>query len=296
MRAESLAKKIPGQEAINDKYFIVPVTRFEKPGSQSSSQSVKLPILELPLMQCVPVFTTEELFFEWTDGTHQCLSLSGADLILSLAENIGIVIDLKNVDCQYVTPHEVAELRSNLLGVTEEPAPSQAFKTQAVSEDPMSTQSQSQSWIEEWPKAPARETNAETYQDLLSDLVSLLAEYPEVLEAFFLSSKDNSGVESEGILGLLNESLSTDRRFLLMARIAEVSRKHFGTVGALGVYDDLGNKNSSSWELFKTLAPFFVRNETKKDTLILSKNSTDDMKRKVRERQSTGIIRFPREK
>jgi len=48
----------------------------------------------------------------------------------------------------------------------------------------------------------------------------------------------------------------------LIDQIAEVSRKYYGSAGAIEVYDDLNLKTSSSWELFKTLAPFYTREKS----------------------------------
>jgi len=41
--------------------------------------------------------------------------------------------------------------------------------------------------------------------------------------------------------------------------IAELAKNLFGEVGAIQVFDDLHRSASSSWELFNTLPPFYIR-------------------------------------
>ena len=71
------------------------------------------------------------------------------------------------------------------------------------------------------------------------------------------------------MLGIILESMHSEERFLMIEGIAEIARKHFGEAGAIEVFDDLAEKNSSSWDLFSAERPFYFRDELGRSDLTM---------------------------
>ena len=175
----------------------------------------------------VPVFTEESGFNEWSNEKYQMLSLCGADLALSLPPSTHILVNPDEEHSVEFTAPEVEQL-AHLDEVEEE-----ISKTADVDE-------------------------------LLEDITDILARFPGVEEGYFVESVEG---ETRGIVGLLTNGLNIEERFLLVCKIAELSRNEFGASSALDVFDDLHDENSSSWELFKAYTPFYEKVDNRKKEL-----------------------------
>ena len=100
--------------------------------------------------------------------------------------------------------------------------------------------------------------HVEKFDQVVSSLRELLADYPEVLEGYFVEANQE---QAQGMLGILTRDLRVETRFVLIDKVAEISRSCLGAAGAIEVFDDLNLTTSSSWELFNAKNPFYV-NET----------------------------------
>ena len=87
------------------------------------------------------------------------------------------------------------------------------------------------------------------------DLKLILTEYPSIIEGYIL---EHSSPHSELILGLLAKEWLGDERFRVIESVAVLAKQVFGYAGAIEVYDDLNDTHSSSWDLFKSLPPFYT--------------------------------------
>ncbi len=94
-----------------------------------------------------------------------------------------------------------------------------------------------------------------------------LSKFNEVLEAFLLPFTSSY---SDAILGVLREEIDDERRYELSEAIARVSNEFYGYAGAIEIFDDLQDPNSSAWGKFQTEAPFYKR-ENITDQLEISK-------------------------
>lgn len=101
-------------------------------------------------------------------------------------------------------------------------------------------------------------------------LRSVLYSYHEVVEAFLLPCVSSY---SDAILGIIRESLNDERRYELSEAIAGVSTEFYGYAGAIEIFDDLQDPNSSTWGKFQTEAPFYNRDNIT-DNIEISKTSS----------------------
>lgn len=203
---------------------------------------VKVVTLQEGTRRTVPIFTSEEFLREWAKGEYESLPLSGGDLALTLPASTWVIVDPGQIHSLQLSPNEVEEL-ANVEVLTDEEWERDASETARAEQEAL------------LQSAAAKVFNRE---ELLSSLTSLFSDYPDVLEAYFL---DSQGEPAGGVLGLLTRSLPVDARFELMSRIGGISRDYFGSTGAIEPYDDLNAPNAGTWELFKTLPPFYTKDE-----------------------------------
>ncbi len=174
----------------------------------------------------VPVFTCEEWLSNWAAGRdYQSLSIAGADLALALPEDVWLQINPGRNNSLDLTPDVVRELASL------SPVRGADFKYAA---------------------------QVQPGDSVLAELKQLFLEFPEVIEAYFVELEDDYG---RSVLGLLLDRIEAERRFMLVHRIAGISQRHYKFASAVEVYDDLCLKSSSSWDLFSTIAPCYVRSD-----------------------------------
>ena len=236
-----------------------PVTLFTDLSDEVGTKKIKVATLEEGGKKFVPTFTSDELFFEWSEDRYQCLSVPGADLALSLPDDTGVVIDLGTTAALELSPAELAQVaRAGEQSVEEEEVQDGESSDQpGVSEgldhfDPVSQEDVS---------SLSEQSDSES---AVPRLLGLLRSYDEISEGYFAT---HNGGRRGGALGLLAGGLSPERRFLLMADIAEVSREVFGLAGAIEVYDDLNETSATSWSHFSGHPPFYVREDRGADVL-----------------------------
>ncbi len=212
--------------------------------SDERSGAEKLSVVTLAQgeKKLIPTFTSEDYFLSWSQGKHQSFSVAGADLAISIPRGSSLLIDPGQAHSIELSPEQVNELSQ----VNEIPDPAKL--------SPL-----------ELPPQPA--ASSAPADPLLADLSILLEGYPEVGRSYFLATP---GEEAEGILRLVTEGLSAERRFLLMADIAEISRMYFGIAGAIDVYDDLDMSSLGNQPAFEKLPPFYTRrsDERAKDSRL----------------------------
>ncbi|HMO18580.1 MAG TPA: hypothetical protein PKA63_09940 [Oligoflexia bacterium] len=102
-------------------------------------------------------------------------------------------------------------------------------------------------------------------------LVRIYQNYPEIAESFLLR---HNSPDSELVLGVLlstdslpsgNTGWSSERRFDFVEEVSYVARRYFGYASAIELYDDLHDTGARSWDLFKVLSPFYVRETNLQD-------------------------------
>lgn len=214
-------------------YLLLPVTSKFNTGDARGTQRVTVPTMQVDGRTVVPVFTSEDAFSAWSDGQHHCLSLIGADVVDSVPRGAGMLINPGQPFCLELSPPELETIVRVANGV---PAA-----------------------VENSPKASAvkpRKSANKISGTLLPALQELFKSFPAVVEAFSVPVKTPT---SDVVLGLLTDGLKPDQRFELLGQIAEISRRIFGNVGAVEVFDDLHSRVSTSWELFQAQTPFYSR-------------------------------------
>lgn len=226
-------------------------------GDGLGTQKAKTITLSDNGLRSIPAFTSEEFLNEWAGETaYECLPFSGADLALIVPSGTGITFNPGRRDAVRLSPVEVQQLAS--IEPTLLCEPEQREGELPTAEDLASDEI-----------LVADEVIADAGQDLpsraqeaapldlviLRDLTELLAQYPEVKEAYFLETHEEY---SEAILGLLTDGLSVERRFVIITEIGEIARAYYGYAGAIECYTDLHAPHTSSWELFKLLNPFYL--------------------------------------
>jgi len=181
------------------------------------TEQISVPTILVAGKKFVPAFTSDELFSTWADGRYNCLSLIGGDIAAAVPVGSGLIINPGTASAIQISADTLIELAGR------EPAASEP---------------------------PATDLNAE--------LRALLKEHGTVSEAYLapVTAQGNQQM-AELLLGLLYHRVLPEDRFNLLSAIAQISSDHFGSAGAIEVYDDLHLKHSHSWELFQALTPFY---------------------------------------
>ena len=252
-----------------DEILYTPAVCIENTGDPKGTNKIRVAMFSSEGRSIVPTFSSEEYFVDWSDGKHQCFSVSGADLALSLPGNTWLVLNPGYANDLELSPEQVSAIAASGV-VSEHPGYTPQEPVEAEVRRPTQTNLRA-AFTEEngMPAgaAAASDTAVTSFsfvsEEVCADLASVLERTPEVEEGYF---EPSVGGTAQAALGLLTKRLSAERRFLLIDEIAEISRRFYGSAGAIEVYDDLHLGTSSSWELFKALAPFYTR-ETQEPAL-----------------------------
>lgn len=196
---------------------------------EKSLEVVKVPTFTARERNLMPAFTDVALFEQWSQGRYDSVTLMGIDISLVMPPATWLVINPGSETSTQISPEELSTL-------------------DAASRDDATS-------VGDGERDGVRNL-AE------SDLRSCFARYPEIEEAYLEPSPSGSG---EAVVGLMCSDLKPDRRFMLMAEIAEISRNAFGLAGAIEVFDDLHAEGSRSWDLFKGHSPFYVASRDGED-------------------------------
>ena len=227
----------------------------------------------------VPVFTSESHLLEWAAGRdYEILSLSAVDLALSLGPGTWIAINSGRESEVMFSPDEV-ELLAGVLDLQSELALSEADSTDdlssaspvvdeemeesepaqeadACSDGYRSGEPVSQPLTEQLIAVRSGDRGLEKRIVVLAELCQVFPSFSEVLEAYSL---DAHGDYPSYVLGLVMPEISTERRFALVDRIGDVSRRHFGLACAIEIYDQENAKNLGTWQLFSMHRPFYLK-------------------------------------
>jgi hypothetical protein len=225
----------------------IPIARAESKGDTAARVSVAL--FEHVGSKVVFAFTSEDRFRSWSASAYECLPVLGADLAVTIPPSCGLIIDAGSkhmLNLPFVDAVAFSQVAAEQASDLPPPPPA---KPSTVPED-----------------SPLYE------EDVLSELLKIFATHPDIVEAYYLTG---FSPDTQAVLGLLVDKEDAEQRFLLISDIADVARRAFGYAGAIEVYDDLNVKTSSSWELFTTLTPIYVRPDrySEDGAAIVSKDS-----------------------
>jgi hypothetical protein len=255
---------------LSEEILYTPVVAIQNAGDAQGTKKIKVATFSSEGRSIVPTFTSEEYFLEWSDGKHQCFSVSGGDLALSLPRNTWLVINPGYSSSYELSPDQIsvvaeADRFSRKSGI----ACAEAFEPEGrrATRTDLRTGLFSDQALQPAGSETRAEGENETFpfvsEQVCTDLSSVLKDYQEIDEAYFEATLGGS---SQAELGILAQQLSAERRFVLIDEIAEISRKYYGSAGAIEVYDDLNIKSSRSWELFSAIAPFYSKNRGEETT------------------------------
>ena len=73
---------------------VIPMTEVRTTGERGETKRIKLVTLTDGERKTIPVFTSEDLFFAWSNDRYQCLPIAVEDLALTLAAVTDIAVDL----------------------------------------------------------------------------------------------------------------------------------------------------------------------------------------------------------
>ncbi len=248
---------------LGSEMLYTPVTEIENVGDSRGTNRIKVATLSFEDHSAVPSFTSDEHFLEWSDGKHQCFSVSAADLAMSLPQNSWLMLNPGLSSALELSPEEVSLLAAGEVG--EKTIASSEENKYSSEQDYFDSGKSEFSRLQEedifrlLPQetpAVSSEEFAFLEQQVCADLLQVLRKHNEVEQAYFEETRDNA---THVILGLFAKQLSPEIRFTIIDEIADISKRYYGKAGAIEVYDDLHIRASSSWELFKHLKPFYLR-------------------------------------
>ncbi|MCB0358796.1 MAG: SseB family protein [Bdellovibrionales bacterium] len=208
---------------------------LDEPQTDDADPKYRRVYLEKRETHAIPAFTDDSAFAAWTNlqGDAAALRVFGSELHDRLGKAAWLVLNPGGFNEIVLTPAEVQRLAQlSCTSLRREDAPTD------------------DATIADAASASVQPTTVE------GRIRQIIEGYPEIEEAFL---HDVSGEQCGTMLGLLVKELSPDRRFRLIAQVADVSRECCGFAGAIEVYDDLCEPTASSWDLFSPLTPFFVR-------------------------------------
>lgn len=230
---------------------IIPVVQTQSLKDKSGTQKIRIEEIYRNDQRFIPMFATEELYLNWTTGEHQMLSLVAGDVALTLPPGTGIILNAGS-ESQIVLSAAEAKYLSEIELTAEEELPASNGHTKPSPEDiivpqPVPQPNPVQNRIDENRWIPGVE----------HQLREILADFPAVSEAYLVYTDHP---ERAAVLGLLTDDrLNSDSRFGIVEQIAMAAKKHFGAAGAIEVYDDLYQRNTRSWELFRSIKPLYSR-------------------------------------
>lgn len=231
---------------------VLPVVSYSSESDGPERKKISVATTMIAGRRQVPVFTSEDCFFAWTDGTHQCFSLLGADIAMTLPPESYLLINPGQRYSIELTPDEVRQVADNNFPVIETKVAS-ALNVEddsaAVNEEPVENN------IIEIKQTERESLSIPGREEVISALNKLFEEFKSISEAYFV---ETGGRYNGPVLGLLTKNLNTEGRFLIIEKIADLSRRLYHEAGAIEVYDDLHSASSSSWELFNAEEPIYT--------------------------------------
>lgn len=232
---------------------IIPVVQTQSLKDKSGTQKIRIEEIFRNDQRFIPMFANEELFFGWTTGEHQMLSLVAGDVALTLPPGTGVILNagseyqvvLSAAEAKYLSEIEITpdedEVPNSNGQVQSHSSPETTYSKVSPSSQPLPPKLDDNRWI------PGVELQ----------LREILADFPAVSEAYLVYTNHP---ERAAVLGLLTDDrLNSDSRFGIVEQIAMAAKKHFGAAGAIEVYDDLYQRNTRSWELFRSIKPLYSR-------------------------------------
>lgn len=241
---------------------------------ETGAKKVRVLTLNETGKKVVPTFSSEDLFLEWAADRYQCLPVTGADLAVTLPSGTSLRINPDQPESLELTPEQVERVGGEELPTDSTSMPDESAQQDSRTSTIGSTGSYADEFgsdIESDDERSGVSTISTPLGTEVRDSLSILFQsFPEIEEAYFV---ENISTGPEGTLGLLCHGLTVERRFLLISEIAGVSKQFYGFAGSIECFDDLNLSNTNSWELFKTLVPFYVRGATEpviQDTGFLS--------------------------
>lgn len=216
--------------------LITPVS-LQEDGEQRTKK-VRVVTLVRGGKKVIPTFTTEDYFLSWAGSDYQSFSVPGADLALSLPGDACLVIDPGQVHSIELTADEVARLAN---------IPEQSLEALLLQADELRS-----------PSTPISQTESVSgaTPPVLDDLSRLFKNFEEIEQAYFEELLPD---RKEAALGLVLGQIAAERRFHLMAEIAELSRLHFGMAGAIDVFENTDFSTLSVRDPFAGKDPFYRR-------------------------------------
>lgn len=234
--------------------LFMPVLTETNMGRQSQ---LRLPIMERSNKKYLPVFLRRSHVM----ATYEKLrvvpqEVRGETLLLSLPPDVGILFE----------PNSSLEVSFDVSDFGYQKPDTEAILEPDLSMDPELPAALEDLFSDEVPKAiPLVDIKKLEYV-----LKTELVKYREVVEAFFIPFVSSY---SDAILGILREEIDDERRYDLSEAIARISNEFYGYAGAIEIFDDLQDPNSSAWGKFQTEAPFYNR-ENITDQIEISKTDS----------------------
>lgn len=260
---------------LSEQIVFVPATSFEKKVNGEETKKIKIVHSNIDDKNVIPVFIQEDIFFDYiSKHNYQCFSLPLGDLGLTAPADYWIVIDPELETEIFLSPEDI----SILSGTT-------PFETKQSIETPSEKVEEFPIYAEEYEDQVNDESEQATEmynesssayklnpynisadaEEIKQSLKEALEKYNQIVEAYYIHN--DSGTTA---LGLVSENLTLENRFNLIEEVANISREFFGEAGLIEVFDDLASYSSSSWELFKTITPFYEKQKVNKSSVPLS--------------------------
>lgn len=130
----------------------------------------------------------------------------------------------------------------------------------------------------------SQDTNNEDFSEIEEKLLEIVKRFTSIQEAYTVAHPTD---HSERVMGVLSDIWNADERFQLTEAVARISQVTYGYAGAIILYDDLHDIHSSSWELFKMMSPFYVKELDQKE----ASNSVDSLSSQIEKMEDKGILK-----
>lgn len=243
---EALLKYGNGEIAKDDLLSVIAENTIYVPGIEEN-EAIRVATFSHEGKEIVPSFSTEENYESWGDNSYNCLPVFGADLAITLPTNVFLLIDPGKESYVELTPEDLDKLSVIASDKYEDVELNDDNKMlkQAIDDGGSFATKDSIAKL----KATGIEKAGEQLKMIFVDLF-------KIDEAYIVPV---SGQEPGIVLGILTSKQGEQKRFEMIEEIAKISRSCFGRSGAIEVYDDLAEEDSNSWELFKHVTPFYVK-------------------------------------
>jgi hypothetical protein len=270
---DSLLEGLPGQSVFTAKVRVTTEQNGE------TKTRVTLKVIKRGEKKLIPIFTSEDLLHEWLglfdhDGRKTgSFQLAAGDLALTLEDGAGMIINPGSIFSLELSPEQVKYLADAPIQPAA-PTPKRvrlnepeeirysARNRLAISKETKVNEGSERVKDKEEHRSKTQKFNRLTFnaeQNFVKDLVPYLKSTSAIREAYFLHT---GGELAAGVVGLLANALTSEKRFELISHIADLAKAHFGSAGAIEVFDDLADKSSRSWDLFNTISPIYEASES----------------------------------